>query len=139
MGGMVLHRGGIAEIGSFIKNYRNWKLRIYRAIWNIVKTTWTNERWLRVNAGNQQAMQLIQLNGVSKDQFGQPAWLNRLGAINVEIVLDEGPDVSNVLMDALDTMKGLPPGMVPPQVILKLLPLPGACSAHKHPLSSIIC
>lgn len=120
----MLQKAGIAEIGSFIKNYRNWKLRVYRSIWNICKTTWTNERWLRVNAGNQQAMQLIQLNGVGKDQFGQPAWLNRLGAINVEIILDEGPDVSNVLMDALDTMKSMPAGMVPPQVILKLLPLP---------------
>src|SRR5215468_3371679 len=122
----LLQKAGIAEIGSFIKNYRNWKLRVYRAIWNIVKHTWVNERWLRVNASNQQAMQLIQLNGTTRDQFGQPAFLNRLGAINVEIVLDEGPDVSNVLMDALDQMKTLPPGMVPPQVILKLLPLPQA-------------
>jgi hypothetical protein len=122
----MLQKAGIAEIGSFIKNYRNWKLRVYRTIWNIVKITWTNERWLRVNASNQQATQLIQLNGVTRDEYGQPAFLNRLGAINVEIVLDEGPDVSNVLMDALDQMKTLPPGMVPPQVILKLLPLPQA-------------
>lgn len=120
----MLQKAGIAEIGSFIKNYRNWKLRVYRAIWNIVKTTWVNERWLRVNAGNQQAMQLIQLNGQQTDPFGRPMWLNKLGSLNVEIVLDEGPDVSNVLMDALDQMKNLPPGTVPPQVILKLLPLP---------------
>jgi hypothetical protein len=93
-------------------------------MWNIIKTTWVNERWLRVNAGNQQMAQLIQLNGVTRDQFGQPAWLNRLGALDVEIVLDEGPDVANTMMDALDQLKTLPPGTVPPQVILKLLPLP---------------
>jgi hypothetical protein len=120
----MLQKAGIAEIGSFIKNYRNWKLRVYRAIWNLVKTTWVNERWLRVNAGNQQAMQMIQLNGQSQDEFGRPVWLNRIGGLNVEIVLDEGPDVANVLMDALDQLKILPPGSVPPAVILKLLPLP---------------
>jgi hypothetical protein len=120
----MLQKAGIAEIGSFIKNYRNWKLRVYRTIWNLVKTTWVNERWLRVNAGNQQAMQMIQLNGQSQDEFGRPVWLNRIGGLNVEIVLDEGPDVANVLMDALDQLKILPPGSVPPAVILKLLPLP---------------
>src|SRR5262249_47574331 len=48
----MLQKAGMAELGSFIKFYRNWKLRVYRAVWNIIRTTWTNERWLRVNAGN---------------------------------------------------------------------------------------
>jgi hypothetical protein len=48
----MLQKAGMAELGSFIKFCRNWKLRVYRAIWNIIRTTWTNERWLRVDAGN---------------------------------------------------------------------------------------
>lgn len=120
----MLQKAGLAELGSFIKYYRNWKLRVYRAVWNIVRTTWVNERWLRVNSGNAQLEQLIQLNGTTTDQFGRPMWLNRIGGISAEIIIDEGPDVANVMMDALDQFKNLPPGSVPPQVILKLLPLP---------------
>ena len=118
----MLQKAGMAELGTFIKYYRNWKLRVYRAIWNIVRTTWVNERWLRIATGD--TAKLIQLNAQSTDEFGRPQWLNRLGGISAEIIIDEGPDVANVLMDALDQLKALPPGTVPPQVILKLLPLP---------------
>lgn len=48
----MLQKAGMVELGSFIKYYRNWKLRVYRAVWNIIRTTWTNERWRRVDAGN---------------------------------------------------------------------------------------
>jgi len=120
----MLQKAGLAELGSFIKYYRAWKLRVYRTVWNIVRSTWQNERWLRVNAGNQQAMQLIQLNGVRMDQFGRPCWVNRLGNIAVDLVLDEGPDVANVLLDTLETLKTLPPGVVPPNILFELMPLP---------------
>jgi len=49
----MLQKAGTAELGSFIKYYRNWKLRVYRAVWNIIRGTWTNERWLRVNGGRE--------------------------------------------------------------------------------------
>ena len=104
----MLQKAGMAELGTFIKYYRNWKLRVYRAIWNIVRTTWVNERWLRIATGD--TAKLIQLNAQTTDEFGRPQWLNRLGGISAEIIIDEGPDVANVLMDALDQLKALPPG-----------------------------
>jgi hypothetical protein len=42
-----LQQAGIAELGPFILAYRNWKLRVYRAVWNIVQQTWTAERYIR--------------------------------------------------------------------------------------------
>jgi hypothetical protein len=120
----MLQKAGLAELASFIKYYRAWKLRVYRAVWNIIKTTWVNERFVRVNSSNEGVVQMIRLNGQQVDAFGRPQWVNNIGNINVEITLDEGPDMSNVLMDALDQLKNLQPGTVPPQVILKLLPLP---------------
>jgi hypothetical protein len=36
----LLQKAGIAELGPFIRNYRAWKLRVYRAVWNAVQRHW---------------------------------------------------------------------------------------------------
>lgn len=119
----LLQKAGLAELGSFIKYYENWTLRVYRAVWNVVRSTWKAERWIRVNVGNEEAVSWIQLNGIGVDQWGRPTWVNKIGALNVDIILDKGPDTANVLLDVLDVLKTMPPGTVPPQIFIKLAPI----------------
>jgi hypothetical protein len=116
-----LQKAGTAELGSFILAYRSWKLRVYRAVWNIIKRNWTQERFIRVGADD--TAQLIQINGMGKDKFGNPAFINKIGALNVEIVLDEGPDQATLMQDAYEQLAQMPPGAVPPQVLIYLMPL----------------
>jgi hypothetical protein len=116
-----LQKAGIAELGSFILAYRAWKLRVYRTVWNIVKRTWNQERFIRV--GTDDTQKLIQINGFGKDQFGRPGFINVIGDIEVEIVLDEGPDNANLMQDAFETLSHMPPGTVPPGALIELMPL----------------
>jgi hypothetical protein len=122
----LLQQAGIAELGPFIIALRNWKMRVYRRMWGAIKQHWTSERWIRVtdNDGLAQFIHVNQLSG----EMGMPQIINSLGALDVDIILDEGPDNINAQQDALDIlMQGLGQNGVPipPQILVKLSQLPG--------------
>ena len=122
----LLQQAGIAELGPYIIALRDWKLRVYRRMWNAIQQNWTSERWIRVtdNDGLAQFIKVNELTG----QGGMPQVMNGLGSLDVDIILDEGPDNINAQQDALDIlMQGLGQNGVPipPQILIKLSQLPG--------------
>lgn len=122
----LLQQAGIAELGPFIIALRNWKLRVYRAMWNAIQRHWTSERWIRVtdNDGLAQFIQVNALDG-SNPELG-PQLVNSLGSIDVDIILDEGPDTINMQQDAFEIMLSLAQNgeKIPPQVFIELSSLP---------------
>jgi hypothetical protein len=120
----LLRQPGMAELGPFVLAYRQWKLQLYRDIWTTAQRSWTKERWLPIINDNDPVKAGIWLNALGEDQWGRPAMVNLLGALDVNIVLEEGPDVETVMQDAYDTLKGYPPGTFPPQVLIELSPMP---------------
>jgi hypothetical protein len=54
--------------------------------------------------------------------------VNALGSLDVDIILDEGPDTVNMMADTYETMIALAQqgATVPPQVIIELSPLPAS-------------
>lgn len=125
----LLQQGGVAELGAFIIAYRGWKIRVYRAIWNIVQRYWTSERWIRVT-DDQEMAQFIQLNGLELDASGRPQLVNFVGALDVDMALDEGPDVINMMADTYDTLSALAASgaQIPNigQILLELAPIQGS-------------
>lgn len=120
----LLQQAGMAEIGPFMIAFRGWTIRVYRAVWNTVQRNWTAERWIRVT-DNEGIAQFVKLNELAMDQFGRPTLQNALGALDVDIILDEGPDVMNVMQDTLDTLMPLAQkGGVPGQVLIELMNIP---------------
>lgn len=122
----LLQQSGIAELGPFMGSYKGWKLRIYRSVWNAMQEHWTAERWIRVT-DDQGAAQFVQLNGIQMDpQTGQPVMVNSLGALDVDIIIDEGPDTVTVMADVYETLQSLAAAgvPVPPQVIIETSNLP---------------
>jgi hypothetical protein len=118
----MLQKAGVAEIGSFILAYKSWKHRVYTAIWNIISRTWQNERWIRVSGQDSKIPQFIQLNGQrGLNEWGQPIIVNAVGSLNVDIILDDGPDTANVLTEAYEMVKDDP--SVPWQIKLELMPM----------------
>ena len=117
----LLRQPGMAELGPFVLAYRSWKLDIYRGIWNAVQKHWTGERWIRVNS-NEKLAQFIQLNGVDVDEWGRSVMVNAVGALDVDIVLDQGPDLISMMEDTYDMLKGQAPGTFPPQVLIEMNP-----------------
>jgi len=119
----LLQKAGIAEIGAFLRNYRAWKIRVYRAIWNTVQRNWQAERFIRVT-DNDGVKQFLQVNQLGLNEWGQPVITNAVGSLDVDIILDEGPDVANLMQDAYEMIKDDP--TVPWQVKLELMPMPSS-------------
>jgi len=124
----LLQQAGIAELGPFVLGVKNWKLRIYRAIWSAVQRYWEAERWIRVT-DVEGIEQTVQVNGVGiDDRTGLPRMINMVGQLDVNFVLDEGPDEINMMADAYDTLVALTAqgANIPPQILLELAPLQGS-------------
>jgi hypothetical protein len=117
----LIQKAGIAELGSYFRNYSDWKVRVYKAVWNIAKRTWQAERFIRVT-DDQGLAQFIQINGMELDQYGNPVIVNAIGDLGVEIDIDDGPDVSNLMQDAYDVLKQDP--TVPWQIKVFFMPIP---------------
>lgn len=117
----LLRQPGMAELGPFVLAHRMFKINLYRKIWNTVQRRWTAERWIRVNP-NDKLAQFIQLNGVDLDEMGRPVLVNALGALDVDISLDEGPDIISMMQETYEMLKGYPPGTFPPQVLIEMNP-----------------
>lgn len=123
----IQQQAGIAELGPYLLAFRGWKLRVYRALWNAVQQFWDGEKWIRVT-DDEGIAQFFAVNQLAIDpRTGQPTLMNALGALDVDIIIDEGPDTINMQQDAYDTLsimatKGQ---NVPPQLLIELSPLQG--------------
>jgi hypothetical protein len=58
------------------------------------------------------------------DQFGRPAIVNAVGQVDVDIILEEGPDIGTLMSETYDALKGYPPGTFSPQVLIEMSSLP---------------
>jgi hypothetical protein len=116
----LMQKAGIAELGAFFRNYKDWKRRVYRAIWNITVRTWQQERWVRVT-DNDGLAQFLQINGMGEDAYGEPTIINAIGALDVEIDMEDGPDEASVMQDVYDQIKDDP--TVPFLVKLEFMPM----------------
>jgi hypothetical protein len=124
----LLQQAGLADLGPFIQSYRGWKIRVYRKMWCAIQRHWEGERWIRVT-DDDDLSQFIQLNGVGIDPMtGQPTMVNAIGSLDVDIILDEGPDSVNQTADAYEVMQALASkgGEVPTNILLELAPIENA-------------
>ncbi len=120
----LLQQAGIAELGPYILAYKGWKIRVYRAIWNAIQQHWTAERWIRVT-DDENLARFIQLNGLGTDPVtGLPTIVNAVGSLDVDIIMDEGPDSINMMADTYDALLALAQSgaQVPPAVIIEMSP-----------------
>lgn len=120
----LLQQAGIAELGPYIQAYKGWKLRVYRAVFNAVQRSWTAERHVRVT-DDEGLAQFIQINGVGIDPMtGFPTMVNAIGSLDVDIIIDEGPDAINMMADTYEAMLALAQNgaQVPPAVLIELNP-----------------
>jgi hypothetical protein len=109
----LLQQAGMAELGPYILGYRGWKVRVYRALFCAVQKYWTAERYIRVT-DDEGLAQFIQINGTGVDpQTGQPTVVNALGSLDVDIILDEGPDTVNAQADVYETLTQVLPSVAP--------------------------
>jgi hypothetical protein len=108
----LLQQAGMAELGPYILAYRGWKVRVYRAIWNALQRHWKAERWIRVT-DDEGLAQFIQINGMQSGPDGTPSIVNAIGSLDVDIIIDEGPDSVTAMQDMYETLSNVVPAIAP--------------------------
>jgi hypothetical protein len=117
-------QAGIAQLGPFMVSYKAWKLRVYRAIWNAVRQHWKAERWIRVT-DDENSVNFVGLNQVGVNpQTGMPTMMNQVSALDVDIIMEEGPDTINMMADTWEALSALAQNgaEIPPAILLELAP-----------------
>ena len=99
----LMQQAGIAELGPYMTNLRAWKIRVYRALFNAAQSYWVNERWIRVTDANGEP-QFVQINAQVPGPDGMPQMMNQIGELDVDIILDEGPDTVTLMQDTYDAI-----------------------------------
>lgn len=128
-------QAGIAELGPYLLSYKGWKLRVYRGIWNAVRQHWTSERWIRVT-DDENVAQFIGINQPAVDEMGMPiinqdgspVLQNAISELDVDVIIDEGPDTVNAQADTFETLTIMARGgmNIPFEILLEMSSLPGS-------------
>jgi hypothetical protein len=108
----LLQQAGIAELGPYMTNLRSWKIRVYRSLFNAAQSYWVNERWIRVTDA-QGNPQFVQINAMVLGPDGMPQKQNAIGELDVDIILDEGPDTVTLMQDTYDAISQALPAVAP--------------------------
>jgi hypothetical protein len=145
----ALTTAGLAEQAVMFDALRDWSLRVYRQIWNRIRQYWTDERWVRVTDDErnlkwvginhpvtrgelaiQQAEQsadpgmLQQAQAFAQTPEGQMVERveNQLPQLDVDIILEEGPDsvtIQSEQFDALVELKKADPQAIPTKLVIE--------------------
>lgn len=112
---------GMTELSPVFERNRDWKLRCYRAMWARIKQAWTAEKYIRVT-DDPDAPSFLGLNQYGQHpQTGQMMSQNVVAEIDVDIIMEEGPDVVTMNEELMQTLAqiGANPA-VPPKVLIEL-------------------
>lgn len=117
---------GMTELSPVFEAQRDWKLRCYRKMWARLRQTWTGERMIRIT-DEQDSVQFLSLNQYQIDPMtGGIQSNNVLNEIDVDIILDEGPDTILMQEELLQTISQLGEAALGPmgKVIIELSNVP---------------
>lgn len=102
-----LSSGRSTEIQPTIEVYTQWRIRVFRAVWNRIKQYWKEERWIRVT-DDEDAARFV---GVNRNMTVKDALIQEYGSVPAELQddprLDEevkGPDGKPIKMNKIAEM-----------------------------------
>ena len=111
---LARQNAGMTEMSPIFDRHREFKLNSYKRDWALVRQFWTTEKWIRVT-DDERGVRFAALNRILVDQYGRFAGVeNDVANLNVDIVLEEGPDVivmQEELLQTLSQVAGASPAM----------------------------
>jgi hypothetical protein len=112
---LARQNAGMTEMSPVFDRHREFKLAAYRRDWDICKQFWTTEKWIRV-MDDERGVKFAAFNRQIVDpQTGQIIGVeNDIAAMDVDIILEEGPDVivmQEELLQVLSNVAGASPAM----------------------------
>lgn len=144
-------QGGLIEVGMLLDAHRDWKRRVYIAVWQRIRQFWTAETWVRVTDDEEaprfvglnvpmtlekklgemdpaEAQQIVNQMGL---QPGDPRLQqvvevqNEAAKTTIDIVVDEAPDVVTLQQETFATLVEIAKGRpdVPFDMVIEAAPL----------------
>ncbi len=141
-------QGGAVEMEPLVDELRQWTRDVYEAAWMRVRQFWTDQKWVRVTDDDRN-IKFVGLNQpvTVADKLGQmqpqmrAAWMqqnqmqpndprleevvgkeNDVSGLDVDIVIEEGPDVSvlqSEQFDLLTKLAQMPNSSISPKMIVQ--------------------
>lgn len=122
---LAQQNAGMTELSPEFERIREFKLHGYEIDWGSIRQFWTGERMVRITDGK--GAEFIGLNVVKLDPMtGAVSVDNPVAEVDVDVILDEGPDVIVVREELLQTFKDMGEAALGPlgQIFLELSNLP---------------
>lgn len=97
---------GMTELSPVFERHRDWKLRVYRKLWTRCQQAWTGEKWIRITDDADQ-VQFVGLNQIEVGPDGSIKMNNNVNEMDVDIILNEGPDTITMNEELMQTFSHL--------------------------------
>ena len=117
---------GMTELSPIFEQHRDWKLRVYRKSWARCRQAWQGEKWIRIT-DDDKSVQFVPINQYGMDPMtGQLQGQNIIAELDVDISLNEGPDVITMNEELLQTLSQVGEAAIGPlgKVLIELSNVP---------------
>jgi cytochrome c-type biogenesis protein CcmE len=144
----MMMASGLAEMAGVFEALRDWSWEVYRQVWFRIRQYWTDEKWIRVT-DDERNMRWVAINRPmtqadlmieQAEQSGQPldpqrvaqlradpmmqqvSVQNPLGELDVDLILEDGPDSVNLQSEqyqSLVDLKRADPASIPTRMIIE--------------------
>lgn len=119
---LAQQNSGMTELSPVFERQREWKLSCYRKDWVLLRQFWTSERYVRITS-DPQALQFLHVNRFVQDEAtGAIRMENAITEMDVDIILDEGPDTITMREELIEAISDRPD--IPTEFIIELSNLP---------------
>lgn len=119
---LAQQNSGMTELSPVFERLREWKLRCYRKDWTLMRQFWNGERYVRI-ASDPQALEFLAVNKIVEDPMtGAIGIENSIAEMDVDIILDEGPDTITMREELIEAISDRPD--IPTEFIIELSNLP---------------
>lgn len=119
---LAQQNSGMTELSPVFEMKREWELQVYHRDWDLIRQFWNGERYVRVTS-DPKAVEFLHVNHLTEDPMtGQVTVENAIIDMDVDVILDQGPDTVTMREELLQAIADRPD--VPLELILELSTLP---------------
>jgi hypothetical protein len=121
---LAQQNSGMAELSPVYERMREWKLQVYHHDWSLARKFYTDDRYIRIT-GQVNAPQHLRINiptGQVDPQTGQPILENAIAEMDVDVILDEGPDTVTMREELIEQISQRPD--IPSEILIEMSNLP---------------
>lgn len=131
-------QGGLVELGDGLDVLRRLDHRVFKATWFAIKRYWTAPMWIRVTE-DPEAPSYVGLNQPMMGPQGFPAVHNQIAAADVDIMIEDAPDVPTLEGESFAAVMDVLKSGAPPPVMKFIAELhPGLRSSVKRKLAKLV-